>query len=102
MSQTIQTITQGRPRSSYFVAFRPPQIKVAIDEEIVCHNPRTQVRTKAVCVEHFTYLWSDIPDSFCILQYGSIASELRTAFEKKYPESKQAVSVQFLLLKEIK
>ena len=98
----MKTIDQGRPSSSYFVAFNPPATPVTIDEEIVCLNPKTNHQTKAICVQHFTYTWDQLPDSFCLLQYGSIAQELRVAIENKYPESKNDAVVRFLLLREIK
>lgn len=98
----MKTITQGRPRSSYFVAFNPPDSPVAIDEEIICHNPRTQEQTHAVCVEYFTQCWSQLPDSFCLLNYGRIARELREEIETKYPGTANSATVRFLLLREIK
>lgn len=98
----MKTINQGRPHSSYFVAFNPPDTPVAINEEIVCMHPKTKEQTRAVCVEYFTQPWAQLPDSFCLLQYGSIARDLREAVESKYPESKNTELVRFLLLREIK
>ncbi len=98
----MQVIPQGRPQSSYFVAFNPPGVSVKIDEEIVCVNPRTQQETNAVCVEYFTQSWDQLPDSFCLLQYGRIAAELRQEIENKYPESTKSATIRFLLLREIK
>jgi len=98
----MKVIPQGRPKPSYFVAFLPPGISVKIDEEIVCQNPRTNETTPAVCVEYFTQTWDQLPDSFCLLQYGRIARELREEIEIKYPESKQSATIRFLLLREIK
>ena len=98
----MQVIPQGRPKSSYFVAFQPPGFSVKIEEEIVCINPRSNEQTKAVCVECFTQLWAQLPDSWCLLNYGRIASDLREEIENKYPESKQSATVRFLMLREIK
>lgn len=98
----MQVIPQGRPRSSYFVAFLPPGVSVEIEEEIVCANPRTSEQTAAVCVQYFTQPWSQIPDSWCLLNYGRIARELRQEIENKYPESKNSATVRFLMLREIK
>jgi len=98
----MQVITQGRPKSSYFVAFQPPGVSVEIEEEIVCVNPRTNEQTTAICVQYFTQPWSQLPDSWCLLQYGRIARELRDEIENKYPESKQSATVRFLMLREKK
>lgn len=97
----MKTINQGRPRSSYFVAFNPPDTTVAIDEEIVCIHPRNNEKTKAICVDLFTQVWDQLPDSFCLLQYGCIARDLRTAIETTYPDVKTSTEVRFLLLREI-
>ena len=98
----MKVIPQGRPKSSYFVAFEPPGISVAIEEEIVCTNPRTQEKTTAVCVNYFTETWEQLPDSWCLLNYGRIARELREEIEKKYPDTKKSASIRFLMLRETK
>jgi len=96
------TINQGRPKSSYFVAFQPPGVSVQIEEEIVCVNPRTNEQTTAVCVEYFTQSWSQLPDSWCLLNYGRIARELREEIENKYPDTKNSATIRFLMLRELK
>jgi len=98
----MKTISQGRPKSSYFVAFQPPDVHVEIEEEIVCINPRTNDQTLAICVQYFTQPWSDLPDSWCLLNYGRITRELRDEIENKYPETKNSATIRFLMLREIK
>jgi len=98
----MQVIPQGRPKSSYFVAFLPPGFSVEIEEEIVCVNPRTNEQTTAVCVQYFTQPWEQLPDNWCLLNYGRIARELRAEIENKYPDSKKSANVRFLMLREIK
>ena len=98
----MQVIPQGRPKSSYFVAFQPPGVSVEIEEEIVCVNPRTNEETTAVCVQYFTQPWEWLPDSWCLLNYGRIARELRAEIESKYPDTKNSATIRFLMLREIK
>jgi len=94
----MKVISQGRPKSSYFVAFQPPGVFVEIEEEIVCVNPRTKEETAAVCVSYFTEPWEKLPDSWCLLNYGIVARELREEIEKKYPETKKDATIRFLML----
>jgi hypothetical protein len=98
----MKVINQGRAKSPYFVAFQPPDVSVEIEEEIVCVNPRNNEQTTAVCVQYFTQPWSQIPDSWCLLNYGRIARELRAEIENKYPETKKSATIRFLMLREIK
>jgi hypothetical protein len=53
-------------------------------------------------VSYFTQPWEQLPDSWCLLNYGRIARELREEIEKKYPGTKNSATIRFLMLREIK
>lgn len=98
----MKTIQQGRPRSSYFWIVQPPDIKVNTGEEISCVNPTTKEETKAICTDKFTQPWHQVPDSFCLLNYGWNTAEIKEKMEEKYPELKNETVVRFILMKEKK
>ncbi len=98
----MKQIFQGRPKSSYFFIIQPPGIEVAIGENIKCINPKNNQETVALCSGKFTYEWAKIPDSFCLLNYGFNANQVKTKIEEKYPELKNTPEVRFIFLKEKK
>lgn len=98
----MKTINQGRPRSSYFSIIQTPDVEIGCGEELSCKNPRNQEETKAMVIDKFTFVWGQVPDSFCLLNYGWPAAELKAQIETKFPKMKEDPEVRFLLLKEIK
>lgn len=95
----MKEIAQGRPSSSYFYVVQPPGVQVAIGETIKCVNPTNNEETTAVCHDKYTYPWTQVPDNFCLLNYGKNAQEIKTKIEEKYPELKNTPEVRFLFLK---
>ena len=77
-------------------------MKVEPGQEIICRNPKEGDEIKAVFVNAFSWQWVFIPDSFCLLHFGKTAQDLKTEFEKRYPEAKDEPIIRFLMLKESK
>ena len=93
------TIHRGRPRSNYFVLpVAMPGHSPGIGSDVVSINPRTREKIRARCHDYFTYLWEELPDSFCLLNYGIPRDKLRLALEEKFPEFRGKDIVRFLML----
>lgn len=95
-------ITQGKPQSSYFYIVQPPGIEIEHGAEIKCVNPKTNEETVAILTDKFTYPWIQVPDSFCLLNYGCNTLTVKNKIEESYPELKNRPEVRFLLLREQK
>jgi len=93
-------INQGRPSSKYFTLAVVGKIPKQGDE-VLCKNHRKKNETRAVVRGHFRYLWAQIPDSFCLLNYGMNSLKLKTALENSFPEFRNREEVVFLLLEEV-
>ena len=94
-------IDQGRPSSRYFtVAVAHPGHSPKIGRTVICRNAKTNTEVKAVCRAYFTFEWIEIPDSFCLLQYGLNSLKLKTALEENFPEFRDKDQVRFLLLEQ--
>lgn len=97
--ETTTTIYRGRPRSNYFVLpVAIPGQSPQIGSDVVAINPRTNEKIQARCHDYFTYLWDELPDSFCLLNYGITKGKLRVALEEKFPEFRGKNMVRFLML----
>ncbi len=100
-AETTTTIYRGRPRSNYFVLPVVPGQSPGIGSEVVSINPRTREKVQTICRDYFTYLWKDIPNSFCLLNYGITKAKLRQALEEKFPEFRGTEQFRFLMLEAI-
>lgn len=100
MSEPI-TINQGRPQSKYFTLAYPGKINFEMDQEFICINPKTKSETRARYHGYFRYLWSEMPDSFCLLHYGIPTHKLKSALENAFPEFRSCIKITFLLLEDM-
>lgn len=98
--QTI--IYQGKPQSRYFVVpVAIPEKSPRIGSRVTSINPRTKETISAVCRDYFTYPWDQVPDSFCLLNYGISRDKLRLALEEKFPDFRGKEQVRFLMLETV-
>lgn len=93
-------IYQGKPESSYFYIVQPPGIEIERGEEIKCINPKSQQETLGILTDKFTYQWTQVPDSFCLLNYGASTLTVKNKIQKTYPELLNHLEVRFLLIRE--
>ncbi len=95
-------INQGRPASRYFtIAVSHPGGSPAIGRRVVCRNLKDNTQVKAICLDYFTFLWAEVPESFCLLNYGVNSLKLKNALEDKFPDFRGKDYVRFLLLEAI-
>jgi hypothetical protein len=93
-------IYQGKPESSYFYIVQPPGMEINRGEEIKCINPKSNAETVGVVTDKFTYQWTQVPDSFCLLNYGCNTLTVKKGIESIYPELQNQPDVRFLLIRE--
>lgn len=97
----MKIINQGRPASAYFCVAYPNDIETPDKgEEVKCVHPRTNKTTKGIYVDRFTWLWIDIPDSFCLLNFGINAAGLRKALSDAKPEFRDQEQIRLLIIQE--
>lgn len=97
------TIYQGKPKSSCFTIVQPfPDGTIRVGDTVNCINPQNNETTTGRCIDHWTFLWSEMPDGLCQLAYGVNALTLKRALEKTKPEFKKTDRVRLLLIEEIK
>jgi len=92
-------IYQGKPESTYFYVVQPPGLEIKRGEEIKCINPKSKQETVGILTDKFTYRWTQVPDSFCLSNYGANTLTVKNKIEETYPELQNQPAVQFLLLR---
>ena len=97
----MKVINQGKPNSNHFTILQPvPGGAVQVGDDVKCVDPRTKSETLGRCIARWTFKWTEVPDSFCILTYGVDSLQLKRAVEKrKNFQNKDEIS--FLLIKEM-
>lgn len=82
----MTTIYQGRrhPSDPYFLIADPAKKhKVKIGDTVICVDPKTNIETKAMAMDRFSFSW-EYPMEGLILAYYQIESDLlRKALEQK-------------------
>lgn len=97
----MKIINQGRPASAYFCVAYPNNLETPeVGEEVHCIHPRTNKITKGVYVDRFTFKWTEIADSFCLLQFGINAAGLRQALNDAKPEFRDQEQIRLLIIQE--
>lgn len=103
----MKIIHQGKSARKYFVIARPypsdPK-EIKPGETLLLRHPRSQNEcTVEVSKTHWwQFLWADVPDSFCLLNFGINTAELRQQLEANYLEFKNSEYVKFWLVEEVK
>lgn len=77
-----------------------PGGRVHIGDRVRCRDPRTGKIIEALCIDHWTFLWAELPDSFCRQAYGTDALTIYNTLRQK-PEFRSADYVRFCKLKPI-
>lgn len=98
----MKIINQGRANSPYFCVTVKVDELFTEGEEIRCTNPRTGKSITGVYAGQFTYNWSDIPDSFCLLNFGMNAADYRRALSEAKPEFRDTERIKIVIILETK
>ena len=98
----MKVINQGRAYSPYFCVTVKTDEPFTDGEEIRCTNPRTGKATIGVFVDQFTWTWTEIPDSFCLLNFGMNAADYRRALSEAKPEFRDTERIKIVIILETK
>jgi hypothetical protein len=92
------SINQGPGKPPYNCIIQPyPGGKVAKGDTVQCTNPQTKKVTVGVCVTHWTFLWTELPDEFGLGAYGVDALTIYKYLQQK-PEYADSHYVRFCKL----
>lgn len=98
----MKIISQGRAYSPYFCVTVKVEEQFTEGEEIRCTNPRTGKSINGVFAGQFTWLWAEIPDSFCLLNFGMNAADYRLALTEAKPEFRDIERIKIVIILETK
>ena len=93
-------VYQGKPTTNRFKLFVPQTFRAAVDDDIICIHPKTNVGTKGKVYGIITERWIRIPDWICLESYNLTANKLKLALEKNFPEHKNQDEVKILLIQQ--
>ena len=101
----MEIIHQGKPGRKYFLIVRPyptdPK-QVTPGDKLLLRHPRTGAEhTVAVSDRHWwVWQWTDVPDSFCLLNFGISSIDLKTYLEQTHLEFRGLKEVKFMMVEE--
>jgi len=95
----VISVSQGLGNPPYNCIVQPwPGGAVRIGAMVCCTDPRSGKTIEAECIDHWTFLWAELPDSFCMGAYGADALTIYKYLKQK-PEFSNAEYVRFCKLK---